>query len=107
MRTHWAVRARGGNVSIMTPYQENVGQMRDLLRNIAGNENSDPDRVAQVVLKVAEHETPPLRLLLGSDALQYLAPVEADRAATAERWKAVSTSVDFSATAPVPSLPQH
>lgn len=107
MRTHWAVRARGANVSIMAPYQANVGQMRDLLRNLAGNENSDPDRVAQVVLKLAEHETPPLRLLLGSDALHYLTPVEDDRAATAERWKAVSMSVDFSATAPVPSLPQH
>jgi NAD(P)-dependent dehydrogenase (short-subunit alcohol dehydrogenase family) len=107
MRTNWAVRARGDQVNIMAAYQQNVGEMREFLRNIAGNENSDPDRVAQVVLKVAEHEQPPLRLLLGSDALQYLAPVEADRAATAERWKAVSTSVDFSATAAVPFLPQH
>ncbi|MFY1663798.1 SDR family NAD(P)-dependent oxidoreductase [Pseudomonas sp. Pseu.R1] len=107
MRTNWAVRARGSNVPFMAAYEQNVGQMRDLLRKIAGNENSDPDRVAQVVLKVAEHAQPPLRLLLGSDALHYLAPVEANRAETAERWKAVSASVDFSATGPVAELPER
>lgn len=105
MRTNWAIRARGSDVPYLPAYEQNVGQMRELLRKIAGNENSDPDRVAQVVLKVAEHPQPPLRLLLGSDALHYLAPVETDRAETAERWKAVSTSVDFSATGPVPALP--
>jgi NAD(P)-dependent dehydrogenase (short-subunit alcohol dehydrogenase family) len=107
MRTRWAVRARGDDTTIMAPYQQNVGQMREMLRTLAGNENSDPKRVAQVVLKIAEHTQPPLRLLLGSDALHYLTPVEADRAATAERWKAISTAVDFTATGPVPTLPQR
>jgi NAD(P)-dependent dehydrogenase (short-subunit alcohol dehydrogenase family) len=107
MRTNWAVRARGDDTPIMAAYQQNVGEMRSLLRNISGNENSDPQRVAQVVLKVAEHAQPPLRLLLGSDALQYLAPVGASRAETAERWKAISTSVDASATTAVPSLPEN
>jgi NAD(P)-dependent dehydrogenase (short-subunit alcohol dehydrogenase family) len=107
MRTNWAVRARGDDTPIMAAYQQNVGEMRSLLRNIAGNENSDPERVAQVVLKVAEHAQPPLRLLLGSDALQYLAPVEASRAETAERWKAISASVDANATTAVPSLPEN
>jgi NAD(P)-dependent dehydrogenase (short-subunit alcohol dehydrogenase family) len=107
MRTNWAVRARGDDTPIMAAYQQSVGEMRSLLRNIAGNENSDPERVAQVVLKVAEHAQPPLRLLLGSDALQYLAPVEASRTETAERWKAISTSVDANATTAVPSLPEN
>jgi NAD(P)-dependent dehydrogenase (short-subunit alcohol dehydrogenase family) len=85
MRTNWAVQ--------------------ELLRNIAGQENSDPDRVAQVVLKIADHAQPPLRLLLGSDALQYLTPVEEARSAAAERWKAVTAFTDLSSTAPVPELP--
>jgi NAD(P)-dependent dehydrogenase (short-subunit alcohol dehydrogenase family) len=107
MRTNWAVRARGEATPIMRAYQTTVGQWRELLGKIAGNENGDPDRVAQVVLKVADHPQPPLRLLLGSDALQYLAPVEAERAAAAERWKAVSSATDVAATGPVPELPQH
>jgi NAD(P)-dependent dehydrogenase (short-subunit alcohol dehydrogenase family) len=107
MRTNWAVRARGHDTPVMPAYGASVGMMFDVLRRIAGNENSDPDRVAQVVLKVAQHAQPPLRLLLGSDALHYLGPVEADRAETAERWKAISTAVDFAAQGPVPELPAH
>ncbi|MDH0745328.1 SDR family NAD(P)-dependent oxidoreductase [Pseudomonas sp. GD03842] len=106
MRTQWAVRARGSDVPYMSAYEQNVGQMRALLRTIMGNENSDPERVAQVILKLVEHPQPPLRLLLGSDARHYLAPVEANRADTAERWKEVSESVDFSCVGPVPALPE-
>jgi NAD(P)-dependent dehydrogenase (short-subunit alcohol dehydrogenase family) len=106
MRTNWALRARGDDTPIMAPYQEHLGSRRELLRNLAGNENSDPARVAQVVLKIAEHAQPPLRLLLGSDALSNLAPVENNRAASAERWKAISTAVDVTASGLVPDLPQ-
>lgn len=105
MRTNWAVRARGHDEPVMADYQPSVGALQELLRNIAGQENSDPDRVAQVVLKIADHAQPPLRLLLGSDALQYLTPVEEARAAAAERWKAVTAFTDLSSTAPVPELP--
>ncbi|MFJ5296481.1 SDR family NAD(P)-dependent oxidoreductase [Pseudomonas sp. NPDC088368] len=107
MRTNWAVRARGHDTPVMPAYEASVGMMFGVLRKIAGNENADPDRVAQVVLKVAAYPQPPLRLLLGSDALKYLTPVEADRAETAERWKFISTSVDVDASGPVPPLPQH
>ena len=106
MRTNWAVRARGDDTPIMAAYQQNVGEMRSLLRNISGNENSDPERVAQVVLKVAEHAQPPLRLLLGSDALQYLGQVDAQRISAAERWREVSLSTGYDAGA-MPALPMH
>lgn len=105
MRTNWALRARGADTPILAPYAPHLGQRRELLRGLAGQENSDPARVAQVVLKLARHEQPPLRLLLGSDALQYLKPVEDNRAASAERWRAISTAVDVTATGPVPALP--
>ncbi|NBB09727.1 SDR family NAD(P)-dependent oxidoreductase [Pseudomonas sp. SLFW] len=107
MRTNWAVRARGHDTPVMPAYEASVGMMFGVLRKIAGNENADPDRVAQIVLKVAAHPQPPLRLVLGSDALKYLTPVEADRADTAERWKSISTSVDVDASGPVPPLPPH
>lgn len=39
--------------------------------DIAGNQIGDPTKIAEVVIELAKSEEPPLRLLLGSDALQF------------------------------------
>ena len=70
-----------------------------------GNENGDPIKVAQVVLKIAEAETLPPHILLGSDAIQLAQQAEQARAAEADRWKAISASIDMDAAGPIPALP--
>lgn len=102
MRTNWAVRAAKSSVPVFPDYQETVGNWQELLKQYAGNENSDPDKVAQVVLKVAYHADPPQHLLLGSDAVHYAGESEAKRAAAGELWKAVSVSTDFAANLVLP-----
>jgi NAD(P)-dependent dehydrogenase (short-subunit alcohol dehydrogenase family) len=97
MRTNWVVRASNSNVPVMAEYQETVGKWQALLKQYAGNENSDPDKVAQVVLSLANHSQPPQRLLLGSDAVHYAGLSEAARAASDAQWKSVSVSTDFAA----------
>ncbi|MDB5979662.1 MAG: Short-chain dehydrogenase/reductase [Pseudomonas sp.] len=97
MRTNWVVRASNSTVPVMAEYQETVGKWQEQLKQYAGNENSDPDKVAQVVLDVARHSQPPQRLLLGSDAVHYAGLSDAGRAASDAQWKSVSASTDFAA----------
>jgi len=70
-----------------------------------GRENGDPVKVAQVVLKIADAETLPPHILLGSDAIQLAHQAEQVRAAEADRWKAVSASIDMDAAGLIPALP--
>jgi NAD(P)-dependent dehydrogenase (short-subunit alcohol dehydrogenase family) len=102
MRTNWVVRASNSTVPVLAEYLETVGKWQALLKQYAGNENSCPDKVAQVVLDIANHSEPPKRLLLGSDAVHYAGLSEAARAASDAQWKSVSISTDFAA----PVLPK-
>jgi NAD(P)-dependent dehydrogenase (short-subunit alcohol dehydrogenase family) len=103
MRTDWAEIARGQMPELLTDYEPSVGAIQTLFKQIAGNEASDPGRVAQVILHLAAHENPPAHLLLGSDALHYFGQVDAARAAAAEQWRAVSLSTDVTARGPIPN----
>jgi NAD(P)-dependent dehydrogenase (short-subunit alcohol dehydrogenase family) len=103
MRTDWAEIAQGQMPELLTDYEPSVGAIQKLFKQIAGNEASDPGRVAQVILHLAAHENPPAHLLLGSDALHYFGQVDAARAAAAEQWRAVSLSTDVTAGGPIPN----
>jgi hypothetical protein len=76
-------------------YQPTVSAV---IRSVFGNPDAargNPAKVAQAILRLAEQPRPPLRLLLGSDAVQMAAVAAAERAAEDERWKALSVSTDF------------
>jgi NAD(P)-dependent dehydrogenase (short-subunit alcohol dehydrogenase family) len=93
MRTDWA----GSSMSIppvSEPYRPTVGALAD--RFAAGTiaAAGDPAKVADVVLTVTELEQPPVRLLLGSDAVRYAAAVEQARAESDARWRDLSLSTD-------------
>ncbi|WP_248799806.1 oxidoreductase [Pseudomonas sp. MWU13-2105] len=107
MRTNWAVRAGQGTPSIIDDYAPSVGAIKTLLESYAGNEPSDPDRIAQILLKLAYHEQPPLHLLIGNDALQYCEQAETARAEAGGRWLEVSRAADYSAPVELPAFPTH
>jgi hypothetical protein len=54
----------------------------------------DPAKVAQVILRVADEHRPPVRLLLGSDAV-FLAAAAAERAEEGRALEALSISTDY------------
>jgi hypothetical protein len=56
--------------------------------------NSDPQKVARIVLEVAELDNPPLRLLVGSDAYEYGREAWRHRIETDEKSEALSRSAD-------------
>ncbi|RKH08381.1 SDR family NAD(P)-dependent oxidoreductase [Corallococcus sp. CA047B] len=97
-RTDWA----GASMTIPSigpDYAPTVGAVAEMVRARTGKEPGDPDRAAQVLLQVAALESPPLHLLLGSDAFGLAsARLDALKAEDA-RWKHLSLSTDFPAPA--------
>ena len=95
MRTNWGTRAHKDVPDLLPDYEPSVGAIIKALDALWGHENSDPAKVAQVILRLAASDRLPAHLLIGSDALQYAGEAEAARKAEAERWREVSVSTDF------------
>jgi len=94
MRTDWA----GSSMTvppISNPYQPTVGAFAKMLRELTGNEPTDPSKVAKAMLEVAEMAEPPLRLLMGTDAVMYVGNAAKELAASDAKWRALSESVGF------------
>jgi NAD(P)-dependent dehydrogenase (short-subunit alcohol dehydrogenase family) len=106
MRTDWARRAGADLPPFLPDYEGSVGALRNMLSGYAGNETGDPVRVAEVVLRLAAHPRPPVRLLLGSDAATFAGQVEQARRETDQRWAEVSRSTDMGAGA-MPAFPAY
>ncbi len=102
MRTNWGARANKDTPELLPDYEPSVGAVIKVLESHWGQENSDPVKVAEVILRLAASDRLPAHLLLGSDAVQYAGQAEAARAAEAERWREMSVSTDVNAS---PSLP--
>src|SRR6201997_4440633 len=95
MRTNWGTRAHQDMPELLPDYEPSVGAVVKALRPLWGHENSDPAKVAEVILRLAASNHLPAHLLLGSDAVKYAAQAEAARTADAERWRETSVSADF------------
>src|SRR6202007_2554340 len=67
MRTNWGVGANKETPVLLADYEPSVGAVIKALASYWGNEVSDPVRVAQLILRLAESERLPAHLLLGSD----------------------------------------
>jgi len=104
MRTNWGSRAHQYLPDLLPDYEPSVGATVRALHGVWGNENSDPAKVAQVILRLAASDRLPAHLLIGSDAVRYASEAEAARAADAERWREISVSTDFNALAKLPAL---
>jgi NAD(P)-dependent dehydrogenase (short-subunit alcohol dehydrogenase family) len=79
----------------MSVYEDTVGPTRAMIDNTAGKQPGDPVRAAAAILEALESEAPPLRLVLGNDAVDaiggHLDMVRNDL----ETWEPVSRKTDF------------
>ena len=93
-RTDW-----GGSSMTMSPvgedYEQTVGALHRYRADADGKQPGDPARAASVIVDVVALDDPPLRLLLGSDAVRTAAESSAKRAAEAEHWAEISRSTDY------------
>ncbi|WP_296744471.1 SDR family NAD(P)-dependent oxidoreductase [Mesorhizobium sp.] len=94
MRTGWGAAAGGDAPQLLPDYEPSVGAVLAMIRAYAGNEMSDPRKVANVVIDLADREVLPAHLILGSDALHVFGEAEAARQKAAAEWASVSRSTD-------------
>jgi NAD(P)-dependent dehydrogenase (short-subunit alcohol dehydrogenase family) len=76
-------------------YAATVGAAAKFQRDYHGRQPGDPRRAARVLLELAQLPEPPLRLLLGSDAVRVAEQAERARIAADEQWRHLSESTDF------------
>jgi NAD(P)-dependent dehydrogenase (short-subunit alcohol dehydrogenase family) len=95
IRTNWGKRASAILPPVLGDYEESVGRSLATLEAYWGNENSDPKRIADLIVRLSGEKELPPHLLLGSDALQLLRRTDDQRTALAKKWRDVSASVDF------------
>ena len=94
MRTDWA----GASMRIdpFNPdYQPSVGAFSQAARGRAEDMRGDPSKVAQVVVRLVAEKDPPLRILLGTDAVFLGRVMSENRAEEDAKWAEVGRSTDF------------
>jgi NAD(P)-dependent dehydrogenase (short-subunit alcohol dehydrogenase family) len=104
-RTDWA----GTSMQHIDPrdeYKQMVGGLLKHLRDTTGKENGDPDKAAQAIIAIVNEDNPPLRLLLGSDAVDIAKAVDEGKLAETKRWEKLSRSADFEAKELDPAVSQ-
>lgn len=104
IRTNWARRARGNPPELLPEYEASIGPILKLLQSIDGRQESDPRRIADVVVKLADSEDVPVRLILGADSVKRVQHAEDARASEAERWRDLTVSTVYADAEPIPEL---
>jgi NAD(P)-dependent dehydrogenase (short-subunit alcohol dehydrogenase family) len=76
-------------------YAETVGKVRQIASNLSYQQPGDPVKLAQAMLQLANAQTPPLRLPLGTDTLQAIAQKNAYVEQETAQWRALAESTDY------------
>ncbi len=85
-------------------YAATVGAVARFQREYNGAQPGDPSKAAAAIIRVAGLDEPPLRLLLGSDAVRAVGDAERARIEADRMWQALSVSTDFEAKAEQPRV---
>ena len=95
IRTNWARRAVQNAPDLLPDYEASVGSFLKILRGHEGRWESDPRKIADVILQLANSDEVPMRLILGVDAEQRVQQAEAARTSEAEKWRHLTISTVF------------
>ena len=95
IRTNWARRAGQNSPQLLPEYENSVGTNLKVLRGLEGRSEGDPRKIAGVILKLANSDEVPVRLILGVDAEKRVQRAEAARASEAEKWRHLTVSTVF------------
>lgn len=94
-RTDFAGRSLTQSAEPIGDYADTAGLRRKENDTIDGRQPGDPVRAAQAILQVVASDNPPLRLLLGSDALRRAEGELVGQRADIDAWVDVTHSTDF------------
>jgi NAD(P)-dependent dehydrogenase (short-subunit alcohol dehydrogenase family) len=76
-------------------YDSTVGAAARFQRDYDGSQPGDPAKAATVIIGLAALDQPPLRLLLGSDAVRIAEESDLARLEADKKWRDLSVSTDF------------
>jgi NAD(P)-dependent dehydrogenase (short-subunit alcohol dehydrogenase family) len=96
-RTDWAGRSLDRTPRSISDYDEVMNPVRAARQAKSGNQPGDPDKAAQVLLRLVEAEKPPTRLFMGDDALALVTQKLDQMKAEMTEWEALSRSTNFAA----------
>ncbi|MFH5184987.1 SDR family NAD(P)-dependent oxidoreductase [Paenibacillus sp. TAB 01] len=94
LRTDWA----GSSMTIppvSEPYEQTVGALVRMFSGYSGLQTGDPVKAAKVIVGLTDLEEPPLRLLLGTDAVSHAEAADQARIASDAKWRHLSESIDY------------
>ena len=92
IRTNWARRAGQNAPDLLPDYEASVGSMLKMLRSLEGRSEGDPRKIADVIVRLANSDEVPVRLILGVDAEKRVQQAEAARASEAAKWRDLTVS---------------
>jgi NAD(P)-dependent dehydrogenase (short-subunit alcohol dehydrogenase family) len=96
LRTDFAGRSAVHAASTIADYDATaMGICKRTLASHAGHEPGDPNKAAAAILAAVDAESPPLRLVLGADAVRYTTDKLSTLMAEMETWKSVSLGIGF------------
>jgi NAD(P)-dependent dehydrogenase (short-subunit alcohol dehydrogenase family) len=79
---------------VLDAYKDTVGMIRAHVGQIDGNQPGDPAKLADVIVKLAASDNPPLHLPVGPDAVKNFRDKTAQMSREVEEWEAVSNSTN-------------
>jgi NAD(P)-dependent dehydrogenase (short-subunit alcohol dehydrogenase family) len=82
---------------ILDTYKNTVGAVRNHIEQLDGNQPGDPAKLAQVIMKLAESQKPPLHLPIGQDAIAAFRKKTERMQKEIEEWEAISSNTDHQA----------
>lgn len=82
------------SANVLEAYEGTVGQIRHAATQIHGNQPGDPAKLAQVIIKLANSENPPVHLPIGKDSVAAFRNKVAKTEKEVAEWEEISSSTD-------------
>ncbi|MCY7353449.1 MAG: SDR family NAD(P)-dependent oxidoreductase [Cytophagaceae bacterium] len=98
-RTKFAGSSMKLTKSSLPDYEGTVGKTKRFFEGLTGTQPGDPAKGAQAIVALADHDEPPLRLMLGKAALKRVRDKLDVWQKMLDRWEPVSNSVDYESEA--------
>jgi NAD(P)-dependent dehydrogenase (short-subunit alcohol dehydrogenase family) len=95
-RTNWAGRSMD-RADPIRDYAPSIDFFRTMFEQLDGNQEGDPAKAAQAIARIVEEPKPPLRLVLGGDALEYIRGKLEGQLAEHKEWESLTMNVGFPA----------
>jgi NAD(P)-dependent dehydrogenase (short-subunit alcohol dehydrogenase family) len=94
-RTDWAGRSMVRSERNIRDYDAIFEPIRAARASRSGNQPGDPAKAGRAIVKLIESEDPPMHLLLGPDALEYVGKELDSMRAEFTKWETVTRSTNF------------